>query len=117
MKVSFYGRPHPGPLLRGEGEIFAASLEIQTAGLAGRSAEKPKSAQGDFLSPGERIKGEGERKTQIQFPHSFPPSALEKSRVGFRRERELHWESLTGFTRFPRSPHRPGGRFVIHKPG
>jgi hypothetical protein len=38
--------------------------------LAGRSSAKPKPASRPFLSPGERIKGEGERKAQIQFCRS-----------------------------------------------
>ncbi len=79
-KISWNDRPHPGPLLRGEGESFAVSLKIHTTGFAGRSSAKPKLAGCHFLSPGERIKGEGELmragvKTQISWndrPHPGP---------------------------------------------
>jgi hypothetical protein len=53
----------------GEGESFAASLKIRAAGLAGGSAEKTENERWLFPLPGERIKGEGGRKTQIQFCH------------------------------------------------
>jgi len=33
-------RPHPGPLLRGEGETFAAVLKIHAAGFIGQSSAK-----------------------------------------------------------------------------
>jgi hypothetical protein len=36
-------------------------MEIRATELAGRSFAKPESSNGDFLSWGERIKGEGER--------------------------------------------------------
>jgi hypothetical protein len=54
----------------GEGESFAASLKIRAAGLAGWSAEKTENERRLFPLPGERIKGEGGRKTQIQPTHS-----------------------------------------------
>jgi hypothetical protein len=54
-------------------------LKIRATGFAGRSSAKPEPASSHFLTPAcrtvalrrrrERIKGEGERKTQIQFPH------------------------------------------------
>jgi hypothetical protein len=48
-----------------EKEKRSPPLKIRATGFAGRSAAKPKPATRHFLSPGERIKGEGERKTQI----------------------------------------------------
>jgi hypothetical protein len=58
-KVRLNDRPHPGPLLRGEGESFTVPLKICVPGFAGRSSVKPKPDYSHFLSPGERIKGEG----------------------------------------------------------
>jgi len=43
-------------------------FEKPATGLAGPTFAKPASANGDFLSPGERIKGEGERQNQFSSP-------------------------------------------------
>jgi hypothetical protein len=42
-------------------------LTIHTTGFAEHTSAKPKPANCYFLSPGERIKGEGESKTQSSF--------------------------------------------------
>ena len=44
-------------------------FEIRATGLAEPSSAKPESSNGHFLSPGERIKGEGER--QHKLSHGF----------------------------------------------
>jgi hypothetical protein len=53
-----------------EEETCAASLELSASGIAGQSAAKPETFESHFLSPGERIKGEGGRKTFFNSP--FP---------------------------------------------
>jgi len=53
-------RPHPGLLPRGEGELFAASLECRATGLAGQSSASRKSCAGMSSPWGEEI-GEGGR--------------------------------------------------------
>jgi hypothetical protein len=57
---------------QGEGESFSVCLKIRATEFAGQSPAKPESASGHFLSRGERIKGEGGRKTKISFPIIAP---------------------------------------------
>jgi hypothetical protein len=47
---------HPGPLLRGEGEIFAAFQKDQAAGFAGPMVENPKACVRYSLSSEERVR-------------------------------------------------------------
>src|SRR5208283_6249196 len=49
-----HARPHPGPLLRGEGEFFAALLKIRATGFADRSSAKLKTTGGFSFSWGRR---------------------------------------------------------------
>jgi hypothetical protein len=56
-------RPHPGLLPRGEGETFAASLEIATMGLAGEFFVGRKSGCG-LSSPWGEETGEGSRENK-----------------------------------------------------
>ena len=51
-KVRLNNRPHPGPLLQGEGESFAVPLKTRATGFAGRSSAKPEPTSSYFLSRG-----------------------------------------------------------------
>ena len=51
----------------GEGFHVPRVFEKCATGLAGPSLAKPESSNGDFLSPGERIKSEGERQHKLSF--------------------------------------------------
>ena len=86
----------------GEGFHVPRVFEKCATGLAGPSLAKPESSNGDFLSPGERIKSEGERQHKLSFfilRHQSTPNCLwphgwdfagERARPGcrFRRRAE-----------------------------
>ena len=58
-------------------------FEKPATGLAGPTFAKPASANGDFLSSGERIKGEGERQNQFSSP--VRPSKTDSGSGGLPR--------------------------------
>jgi hypothetical protein len=51
--------PHPGPLLRGEGESFAVPLKIRGTGFAGGSAGETENVRWLFPLLGGEGQGEG----------------------------------------------------------
>ena len=55
-KVRLNDRPHPGPLLRGEGESFTVPLKICVPGFAGWSADKPDTCPCCSFSLGEKVR-------------------------------------------------------------
>jgi len=55
-------------------------MKIRATGFTGRSSAQSKPANCHFLSWGERIKGEGERKTQIQFAPVVHPKMISEIR-------------------------------------
>ena len=94
--------------------IILRLTEIRAIGFAGRSFAKPKPASSYFLSWGERIKGEGEHKTQIEFPHFLPSRhfdfvGVEVTRTGLISDfgfRILKWDSSPAFAPLWRGKRR-----------
>ncbi len=58
--------------------IVRRLFEKRAPELAGLSSAKPESSNGDFLSPGERIKGEGERQYELKPYKWLKTSHLER---------------------------------------
>jgi hypothetical protein len=67
-------RPHPSPLLQGEGEISAAYLENRVAGFAGRSSTKPEARDGCSFSQGEKVRMRASQTTNFPSQGSLRPS-------------------------------------------